>query len=140
MTTAEFGDRPHDGLMLWALALSGGLALGVVWPGAVPFVVLLVLSPLIEEAVFRVGLADTLFRRGVAPWLVIVLTAAAFGAAHAVVRNDLAAIAVALPALVIGAVHAQWRRLRWCVLLHAAMNAVWFVWATAGRPAATFWP
>jgi hypothetical protein len=41
------------------------------------------------------------------------------------VRGDAAAFAVALPALAIGLVYSRWRQLRWCVALHAAMNAAW---------------
>lgn len=87
--------------------------------------VLLIAAPVLEESLFRAGLHEALLRHGRAAWLANVLTAAAFGAAHVAVRGDAAAFAVALPALAIGLVYSRWRRLRWCVALHAAMNAVW---------------
>jgi len=40
-----------------------------------------------------------------------------------------------LPALLIGAVYNRWRQLRWCVLLHAGMNAVWLAVMLTNRAA-----
>ena len=99
--------------------------------------VLLVLAPLIEEAVFRAGLQEALLRRWNAPLWANVFTALAFGLAHAAVRGDAAGFAVAVPALLIGAVYGRWRQLRLCVALHAAMNALWLTWGLIG-PAAQF--
>ena len=99
--------------------------------------VLLVLAPLIEEAVFRAGLQEALLRRWNAPLWANVFTALAFGLAHAAVRGDAAGFAVAVPALLIGAVYGRWRQLRLCVALHAAMNALWLMWGLIG-PAAQF--
>lgn len=87
--------------------------------------VLLLAAPLLEEAVFRAGLHEALLRHGGAAWLANGLTALAFGAAHVAARGDAAALAVVAPALAIGWVYSRWRRLRWCVALHAAMNAAW---------------
>jgi membrane protease YdiL (CAAX protease family) len=88
--------------------------------------VLLVVAPVLEEAVFRAGLQEALLRRpALAPWLANGLTALVFGLAHALLRGSAGALAVALPALLIGVVYARWRRLRWCVALHALMNAMW---------------
>lgn len=87
--------------------------------------VLLLAAPLLEEAVFRAGLHEALLRHGRGLLLANGLTALAFGAAHVAARGDASAFAVALPALAIGLVYERTRRLRWCVLLHAAMNAVW---------------
>ena len=89
--------------------------------------VLLLAAPVLEEAVFRAGLHEALLRHGAAAWATNVLTAGAFGFAHVALRADAAAWVVVVPALVIGAVYIRWRRLRWCVALHAAMNAVWLV-------------
>lgn len=89
------------------------------WP------VLLLAAPLLEEAVCRAGLHEALLRHGAAAWMANGMTAAAFGLAHVAARGDAAAFTVALPALAIGLVYGRWRRLRWCVALHAAMNAAW---------------
>lgn len=91
---------------------------------------LLVLAPLLEETVFRAGLQEALLRRWQCrPGLANAVTAVAFGLAHAAVRADAAAFAVALPALLIGAVYQRTGRLRHCVVLHAAMNAAWLGWS-----------
>jgi membrane protease YdiL (CAAX protease family) len=87
--------------------------------------VLLFLAPLAEEAVFRAGLQEALLRRWDAPVVCNAVTALAFGLAHVIARGDAFAFAVAVPALLIGAVYGRWRQLRWCVALHAGMNAVW---------------
>lgn len=87
--------------------------------------VLLVAAPLLEEAVFRAGVQEALLRRGRALLLANAVTALLFGAAHVAVRGEPAAFAVVLPALAIGWLYERTRRLRWCVLLHAAMNAAW---------------
>ena len=86
--------------------------------------VLLIAAPVLEESLFRAGLHEALLRRGGAGWLANGLTAAAFGLTHVLVRGDVAAFAVALPALAIGLVYSRWRRVRWCIALHATMNAI----------------
>ena len=94
---------------------------------------LLVLAPVLEESVFRAGLQEALLRRWHRlPCLANAVTAAAFGLAHALVRADAGAFAVALPALLIGAVYQRGGRLRPCVALHAAMNAAWLGWSMTG--------
>lgn len=95
--------------------------------------VLVVLAPLVEEAVFRAGLQEAFLLRWNAPLLANVATALIFGLAHVAARGDLAAFWVTLPALLLGAVYGRWRRLRWCILLHAAINALWLVPGPAGR-------
>lgn len=95
--------------------------------------VLLIAAPLLEEAVFRAGVQEALLRRGRALLLANVATALLFGAAHVAVRGDPAAFAVALPALAVGWVYQRTRQLRWCVLLHAAMNAAWLALPWAAR-------
>ena len=106
------------------------LALAAAGHGLPRMVMLLVLAPLLEETVFRAGLQEALLRRWHrASWLANVATAAAFGLAHALVRSDSAAFAVAVPALLIGALYQRTGRLRYCVVLHAAMNALWLAWA-----------
>lgn len=122
----------------WALALpfAAAAALGAAAAGveAPRLLVLLVVAPLVEETVFRLGLQDALMRRAVSPWHANLATALAFAAAHVVVRGTLGAAAVVLPALLLGAVYARTRRLAPCVALHAAMNAAWLAWGLAAAP------
>ena len=88
--------------------------------------VLLLVAPVAEEVVFRAGLHDELLHRGVAPWMANLLTALAFNTAHILLLgvNTQTAL-VWLPALLIGAAYNRWRRLRICIALHMAMNALW---------------
>lgn len=119
------------GLLLCALLLA---TMGHDWQR---LAMVLVLAPLLEETVFRAGLQEALLRHwSRTPWLANAASAAAFGLAHALVRADAAAFAVALPALLIGAVYQRTGRLRQCVVLHAAMNAAWLGWSmtAAGFP------
>ena len=116
---------------LAALAMVAAVATGA-GVGAVRIAILLLAAPLIEEAVFRLGLHETLLQRGFPPALANAATAAAFGLAHAVIRGDAWALLVALPALLIGAVYQRTRRLWHCVTLHSAMNAVWLATGIAG--------
>lgn len=112
-------------LLAGALAASSGAGFGRI-------AVLIVFAPLAEEAFFRAGLQETLLRcQGSAP-VANVLTALAFGLTHVLVRGDAGAFVVAGPALLIGAIYGHRRRVRLCVALHAAMNAVWLAWAAAG--------
>ena len=99
--------------------------LGTTWER---IAVLMLLSPLIEEAVFRAGLQEWLLRRGMAAPRANLSTALVFGGLHALVRLQWMAFAVALPALLIGGVYGRWRLLRWCVLIHAGMNGAWLAW------------
>ena len=115
---------------LWfgALALCAG-ALALAGTPAPRLLVLLLLGPLLEEAIFRAGLHEALLRRwaGLPALWANLVTAIAFGLAHMLVRGELAAGAVVLPALAIGLVYQRGRRLRHCIALHAAMNAAWLL-------------
>jgi membrane protease YdiL (CAAX protease family) len=116
-----------------AVALLGLVA--TVWGGpALGLWQLLMLAPLVEEAIFRAGLQEAMLRHGRSPALSNGVTACAFALAHVVVRADAAAALVMLPALLIGIVYGARRRLRECVALHAAMNALWLLWTLAGSP------
>lgn len=95
----------------------------VAWPGPMRLATLLLIAPLAEETLFRAGLQEALLRRGRPRWLANGLTAAAFALAHALAWGEIAAVAVAAPALALGACYGRWRRLRWCIALHALMNA-----------------
>ena len=121
------------GVLMSAMVLTPALAAAASGHGWQRLATLLVLAPLLEETVFRAGLQEALLRRWHAlPCLANAVTAAAFGFAHGVVRGDAAAFAVALPALLIGAVYQRNGRLRHCVALHAAMNAAWLAWSVTG--------
>lgn len=85
----------------------------------------LVLAPVLEEVVFRHGLQAALLQRVRRVGWANVLTACAFGLAHVVVQQRLAALWVVLPALAIGVLYQRTGRLAPCIALHAAMNAVW---------------
>lgn len=87
--------------------------------------VLLLVAPLTEELVFRAGIHECLLRRLHSPKVANALVALGFVFGHVVVRGNLTAIAVALPALLIGAVYERWRMVWPCVVLHAAMNVIW---------------
>lgn len=119
-------------LGLWACV--GMAAWVALQAGASPLrvAVLLALAPVAEEVVFRAGLQEALLRQTVwrwhtAPWLANAATALAFALTHAQARGSLLGLAVVAPALLLGSVYGAQRRLRWCVLLHAVMNALWLL-------------
>jgi membrane protease YdiL (CAAX protease family) len=124
---ADWGNPHKAGMLLLAL-LAGALgwaSLGFGMP-AWRVLVLLLVAPLAEEAVFRAGLHDGLLHNGVAPWLANLLTALAFGVAHLLLLGiKIQTALVWLPALLIGAAYNRWRRLCICIALHMAMNALW---------------
>lgn len=103
---------------------------------------LLLLAPLLEETVFRRGVHAWALRRGgkVAPrwWAwpsrVNVLVALLFAAAHLLRLPPLPALAVVLPALVVGHVYERTDRLWPCVLAHAVFNLCW-LGVASGLPA-----
>ena len=94
--------------------------------------VLLALAPLLEEAVFRAGLHEQLLRRPGLARHANLLTALAFGLAHALIQAHALAAAVVLPAWLIGSAYERWRRVRYCAALHALFNALWVAWVVAG--------
>jgi membrane protease YdiL (CAAX protease family) len=110
-----------------ALLFVAAIAAAALSSGVAPLrvAVLLAIAPLAEEAVLRAGLHEALLRRAVAPWRANLMSALLFAVAHALLRADPAALAVVLPALLIGALYGRTRRLRDAVLLHAALNALW---------------
>jgi membrane protease YdiL (CAAX protease family) len=93
----------------------------------------IVLAPLVEEAVLRLGLHDALSRRAWAPArrFAPLLSALAFAAAHMALARDAQdlprAAATALPAWWIGARYERDRRLAPCVAWHAAFNLAWLL-------------
>jgi uncharacterized protein len=107
-----------------------------------PLLMLLLLAPLLEETVLRRGLHAWALRRwgGAVPrWLarpsqVNLLVALLFAALHLFRLPLPMALAVVLPALVVGQVFEMTARLWPCVLTHAAFNLCWLGMA-AGLPA-----
>ncbi len=87
----------------------------------------LLLAPLLEEVVFRLGLHAALLKRLGPGWRANALVALAFGLAHALLRSPALGLGVLAPALAIGWVYERWRRLWPCVALHAAFNAAWLL-------------
>ena len=88
---------------------------------------MLVITPLAEEVVFRGGLQEALIRRSIGLWAANLAASSAFVVAHLVVREDLGAIAVLAPSLVLGLLYERSRSIVLCALLHAGMNGVWLV-------------
>jgi len=94
---------------------------------------MLLLAPLLEEVVFRRGLHAWALRhwgRATLHWLawpsrVNLLVALAFASAHLLRLPLLLALAVVLPALVVGQIYELTARLWPCVLTHAVFNLCW---------------
>lgn len=121
-------------VLLVVVAMAAAFAASHGGVAAERIVVLLLVAPLAEEVVFRAGLHEAFLRRAVPALLANAATALAFGLAHVLVRGEAAALLVVLPALMIGTVYQRARRVRHCVLLHAAMNALWLTAGLAGVP------
>ena len=98
-----------------------------------PWAVLLVIAPVLEEIVLRAGLQEALLRRlalrGAAGATAANLGCAlAFAAAHLLQRPSALAAFTLVPALWLGWVYQQQRRVAPCIALHALMNAAWLLW------------
>lgn len=111
---------------MWAVLL-GSLAWGAEGLGLQRVAIWMFLAPLLEEVALRAGLQEALLRHRATPLAANLGAALVFGLAHVAVRGDAQAFLVAAPALLIGAVYGQTRRLRHCVVLHALMNGLWIV-------------
>lgn len=106
--------------------VAAGLVIASAMPIPWPLLVVLFIAPALEETVFRAGLHDGLLHAGAAPWLANLSTALAFTAAHvALLGASAQTMLMLLPALLIGSAYNRWRRLRFCIALHMAMNALW---------------
>jgi membrane protease YdiL (CAAX protease family) len=87
---------------------------------------LLLMAPVLEEIIFRLGLQDTLIRAHWPRWACVLVPTVAFAAAHWLTQPASAmAAATVLPGLLLAALYQHSRRLAPCVLLHATMNALW---------------
>ena len=103
---------------------------------ALALAVPLLVSPVLEEVVFRLGLQESLLARQQAgdswfAWRAVVLTALAFAAAHLLLRPGLVSALTFFPALLLGMAYQRWRALLPCVALHALFNTAW--WLQAGH-------
>jgi len=121
--------QPRLNLHLFLAAGLGLLLLALIakidGPAFWPIAVMLMISPLTEEIVFRAGIQETLQRLWRAPHMANLATALLFGTAHASVKGPAMALAILLPALLVGECYRRGLGLKVCVLLHAAMNAMW---------------
>lgn len=102
-------------------------------PAVARWALLVVFAPVVEELVFRAGLQESLLRR-LACWhrgafAANLITALAFATAHVALHPIRLAALTLLPALLVGRVYEQRRRLAPCVALHAGFNAIWLLWA-----------
>ncbi len=120
---------PAPRVLLAAGATGVALATAAAGAGAVSvstWLLWVLLVPLLEETVFRLGLQEALLRQGLPPWLANGCTALCFTACHVLLRGaGWASWAVLGPALLLGVVYGRGRQLRGCVALHALMNAGW---------------
>ena len=102
-------------------------------PAAARWALLLVYAPVAEEIVFRAGLQETLLRRlerwRTGAFTANLVTALAFAAAHVALHPSGLAPLTLLPALLVGRLYQQRRRVAPCVALHAGFNALWLLWA-----------
>ncbi len=124
----DLAARPAAGLLLQSaavLALAVGAAglSGTAWRG----LVLLLFAPVVEEIIFRRGLQEALLSRRWPGWQANLAVALLFALAHWALRGQVEAVAVVLPALLLGALYGRWRRLAPCVLAHALMNGIWLL-------------
>lgn len=93
---------------------------------------LLVLAPVLEELVFRRGLQEALLRRGRRAYLggsvfANAATAVLFALCHVALQPGMLAALTLPPALVIGWIFQNTRRLAPCIVAHTAMNAAWML-------------
>lgn len=105
-------------------------AVQATWPSQEVLLVYVVISPILEEIVFRVGLHDA-FRARVktsfGPLTTAnVLTAIVFGCIHALLRQSPAGFMTALPALLFGFAYERWHRLSIPICLHAVSNLIFW--------------
>jgi membrane protease YdiL (CAAX protease family) len=141
MTSIDWGAAPtaagghRTKITAWAVLVWACVGLGLELAGAPRVLLLLLLAPVLEEATFRAGLHEALLTHGWSPAKAVVLTAVAFAALHVLVQGSWQGALVLLPALLIGMAYNRWRSVRWCVLLHAAMNAVWLLVTLLNRAA-----
>lgn len=125
-STADFDTRTR---LLWSGVCLGALVWLVARQPLVmppwPAVWLLAGAPVVEEVIFRLGLQQELLARLKSPTLANVLTALVFALAHGLSQGTWQSLLKLLPALAIGSVFQQSRRVAPCIALHSAFNAIW---------------
>jgi len=126
-------NRRLDAQTIAAITWLGICALGLAALPAGAALRSLVLAPLLEETVLRLGLHDALSRVAWPParrWAPL-LAALAFAAAHMALARDAQdlprAAATVLPAWWIGTRYERDRRLGACIAWHAAFNLAWLL-------------
>lgn len=88
-------------------------------PDAGAWLLLLLLSPALEECVIRAGLQEWLMRRNTPA---VLISTIAFALLH--LGSGLPhALAVSAPGLALALLYRSMRSWRWCALAHSAMNA-----------------
>lgn len=140
--------RARGWLSAGAISLLGlvglAVAIALVWGAWAPHVPALdrlvigvLVAPVLEEIVFRGGVQEALWRAPVGrlrlgPLTIAnVLTSILFALAHALVRQQPAALIVGLPSLVFGWAYDRHRQLLPPVAAHAGYNALWLCLVTA---------
>ena len=91
------------------------------------WLLMLVISPVLEEVIFRLGVQTTLMRRWPHGPMANVLTATLFALSHWLLSPQWLSAATALPALWLGHLFQRHRNIGWCIGLHAAMNLCWLL-------------
>jgi membrane protease YdiL (CAAX protease family) len=86
---------------------------------------LLLLAPVVEETLFRVGLQQRLVLCGVTPRRASAIAALTFIAAHGLARSWALAAAVSLPAFGLAWLYQRSGSLAACIGAHAGLNACW---------------
>ncbi len=129
--TRTFLELGAAGFALMAVLLLVQRAMPAVDSRTLVVLKLLLIAPIIEEGFFRGvvhaglrGRTDTLGR----PVVANVITALAFGAAHLWFAPWIHAVAVMLPALVMGWVYERSRSVAACVVVHGLCNVFWLIW------------
>lgn len=88
-------------------------------PDAGAWLLLLLLSPALEECVIRAGLQEWLMRRNTPA---VLISTIAFALLH-LGSGWLHALAVSAPGLALALLYRSTRSWRWCALAHSVMNA-----------------
>lgn len=89
--------------------------------------VVMLLAPLLEEILFRVGIQAELTSSLRSGHQANAVASALFALAHGVVAGPAHGAAVLLPSLLLGECYRRSQRLGFCWTLHALMNAAWLL-------------
>jgi membrane protease YdiL (CAAX protease family) len=112
--------------VLLAVSAIAGIAIAISAQHRWPVVVLLLIAPVIEEAIFRGGVQEWLLSQHWREWPANLAASVLFVGAHCLSRGlDLASLAVMVPALVFGWMYSRYRCLRLCIAMHMLMNMLW---------------